>query len=154
MLKDEEITLYAKQRVTIGWGGGQSAHIDDPRAWKHAAIFEDDGITVINDGTKGTAPATPGTPGTGGGGSTPPTAATAGSKKYCIYLSDSDNTGNSSELSLLDTFAALHGPQVKLGTGGTAHSPQNYILLAQTAIDFVGSYANPDNQFHIYARFG
>lgn len=149
LLKPKEITMYAREKVTIGWGENQSAHTDK---FKKAVVFQDDGITVINDDGGSTPPGPDPSP---GGGGTPPEPAGPSDNKYCIYLSGDDNTTNHGpELSLFKTFAGLHGPQVKIGAGSSPHNPTSYMLFTANAIDMKGNYANPDNQFHIYARFG
>lgn len=150
LFKDDEIVFYASKKVTIGWGEEQSAHITNESEWKHAAIFKDKGITIINNGDPSSSDQ-----GQGGGGSTPPVLAGASEKKYCIYLGSQDNQGGSSEITWQEHFIGIAGKQVAVSGGGSpAHSPTNYMLFAQNSIDMKGAYATPDNQFHIYARFG
>lgn len=157
LFRQDEIVFYAKNRVTIAWGEGQGAHTD-PGNWKHAAIFTGDGIQVINDGSaSGGPPTVDPDPGTGGGGqSNPPTPAQPGEKKYCIYLGDQDNKAGISEITWQTNFVSISGKQVWIGGADSqaAHNPSNFMLFAQNSIDMRGAYATPDNQFHIYARFG
>lgn len=150
LFKEDEIVLYASKKVTIGWGEEQSAHIENESEWKHAAIFKDKGITIINNGDPSSSDQ-----GQGGGGSTPPTLAKPGDKKYCIYLGAQDNQGGTSEITWQEHFIGIAAKQVAISGGGSpAHTPRNYMLFAQNSIDMKGAYATPDNQFHIYARFG
>lgn len=156
LFRQTEIVFYAKDRVTIAWGEGQGAHTD-PSNWKHAAIFTGDGIQVINDGSaSGGAPAPDPSPGSGGGTNTPPEPAEPGKKKYCIYLGDQDNASGVSEITWQTNFISISSKQVWIGGASSqaAHNPTNFMLFAQNAIDMRGAYATPDNQFHIYARFG
>lgn len=150
LFKEDEIVLYASKKVTIGWGEEQSAHIENESEWKHAAIFKDKGITIINNGDPSSSDQ-----GQGGGTSTPPTLAKPSEKKYCIYLGSKDNVGGTSEITWQEHFIGIAGKQVAVSGGGSpAHSPVNYMLFAQNTIDMKGAYATPDNQHHIYARFG
>lgn len=150
LFKDDEIVLYASKKITLGWGEDQSAHITDESEWKHAAVFKDDGITVINNGE-----GSEGSTGSGGGGSSPPTPAQPGDKKYCIYLGAKDNTAGIPEITWQTNFISVAAKQVWISGGGSpAHSPSNFMLFAQSSVDMRGAYATPDNQFHIYARFG
>lgn len=149
LLREEEIVCYAKDRVTIAWGGAQNAHTKR-EDWKHAAIFTGSGIQIIDGEDKGSYD-----PGTGGGGGTPPKPAQPSKKKYCIYLGKGDNVAGNSEITWMENFISVSGKQVFISGGGSpAHQPANYMHFAQNSIDMKGAYAIPDNQFHIYARFG
>lgn len=149
LLKEDQITLYAKTRIVIGWGGGQCAHTLDTD-WKHAAFFQGEGIQIINNDSEEDI----GEPGTGGGSGTEPEPAVPGEKKYCIYFGDVDNAKSNSEITWQPNFISVFGNQVWIGAGdSSAHSPKNFMLFAQNSVDMKGDYAVPENQFHIYARF-
>lgn len=150
LFQQDQITLYAKRRIIIGWGGGQCAHTEDGK-WKHAAFFEGEGIQIINNDESQSI----GDTGSGGGSNTPPTPAKPGDKKYCIYFGTTDNKSGNSEISWQPNLLSIAGNQVWIsgGNAGTPHNPGNFMLFAQNSIDMKGAYAIPENQFHIYARF-
>lgn len=151
LLQETSATLYAKEQVIIAWGPGKSAH---SKKFNHAAIFKDDGISVVNEDDTTQQPYPEPDPGTSGGGGTPPEPAQPGEEKYCIYLGQTDNASNNSEITWQKQFISIASNQVWISGGGSpAHNPTNFMLFAQSSVDMRGDYAVPENQFHIYARF-
>lgn len=75
-------------------------------------------------------------------------------KELHIFI-EKDNTNNNSEIAMYKNKMIINSSTLMLGgAGGEPHAPGNYMLLNGSKVDFTGIYAEPDNQYHIYARFG
>lgn len=136
LLDKENIYMYARKKIVMFYGKEGSAH---ELAGSEGAAPPN--LPVIDSGEGGTNIGVP----------------LDDSKKICIFLGE-DGKGNS-EISWFKGGLIQGGPVVRIGGGGQsthtmATGGGNFFELRNGQIDMMGAYAVPDNQFHIYARFG
>lgn len=134
LLDEDSMYLYARKRILMQYGKDGSAHKLKETYGEGGGSSATPENTVIQGDENSTLVTNP--------------------KMVCIYVGSKDNS-NIAELTLsADRSNLWNNKACKIGTGGTPHEPTNYMHFAQSTIDMKGAYATPDNQFHIYARFG
>lgn len=75
-------------------------------------------------------------------------------KQLHIYIKQ-DNLTGSSEIAMYESKMDITASKLTLsGDGGSPHGIGNAMVLSPSRVDMIGTYAVPDNQYHIYARFG
>lgn len=134
LMDKEAIYMYASKRIVMKFG--------DPNYSAHK----------LKDACKGGS----------GEASDPPTIIDGGEDKVDIthnkelhIFIEKDNTISNSEIAMYKNKMIINSSTLMLGgAGGEPHAPANYMLLNGSKVDFIGLYGKPDNQYHIYARFG
>lgn len=75
-------------------------------------------------------------------------------KELHIFI-DKDNMTGSSEIAMYQKKMDIVSSKLTLsGNGDSPHGIGNAMVLSPSRVDMIGSYAEPDNQYHMYARFG
>lgn len=75
-------------------------------------------------------------------------------KQLHIFIKQ-DNLTGSSEIAMYESKMDITASKLTLsGNGDSPHGIGNAMVLSPSRVDMIGSYAVPDNQYHIYARFG
>ena len=76
-------------------------------------------------------------------------------KKELHIFIDKDNMTGSSEIAMYQKKMDIVSSKLTLsGNGDSPHGIGNAMVLSPNRVDMIGSYAKPDNQYHMYARFG
>lgn len=75
-------------------------------------------------------------------------------KQLHIFIKQ-DNLKGSSEIAMYESKMDIVSSKLTLsGNGDSPHGIGNAMVLSPGRVDMIGSYAEPDNQYHMYARFG
>ena len=133
LIDKENIYMYAPKKILMKYGKTDySAHmLKDANAAGEAASDE----TAIIEGSEENVQITH-------------------EKQLHIYIKQ-DNLTGSSEIAMYESKMDITASKLTLsGDGGSPHGIGNAMVLSPSRVDMIGTYAEPDNQYHMYARFG